>query len=117
MLLVDSTLPCGDIALEETLDGKNPLRHLMHDNGLEGVISSEGLARSSTSVSELLTILPQQSHSVSDGLLKFSFSHEWEGIPRPVSVSLFVDASPGCGGLAWPAGQVLLRHFALVASH
>jgi hypothetical protein len=117
MLVVDSTLPCGDIALEETLDDKNPLRHLMHDSGLEGVISSEGLARSSTSLSELLTILPQQSHSVSNGLLKLSFSHEWEDIPRPVSVSLFVDASPGCGGLAWPAGQVLLRHFASMASH
>ncbi|KIM45901.1 hypothetical protein M413DRAFT_64281 [Hebeloma cylindrosporum] len=82
----------------------------MHDSGLEGVISSEGLARSSASVSELLTILPQQSHATSDGLLKLSFSHELECIPRPVSVSLFVDASPGCGGLAWPAGQILANY-------
>jgi hypothetical protein len=112
MLVVDSTLSCGDLALEEWLDGLDPLRHLMHDGELEGIISSEGLTRASATMSELLTMLPQQSHSVQDGLLELSFSHEWEGVPMPISISLFVDASPGCGGLVWPAGQVLLHHFA-----
>ncbi|KAF8974677.1 putative methyltransferase-domain-containing protein [Flammula alnicola] len=109
MLELDSTLECGDIALEERLDNKNPLRHLMDDGELEGVISSEGLARASASMSELLTVLPQQSHSVEDGLLKLSFAHDWESIPKPLSISLVVDASPGCGGLAWPAGSQLPR--------
>ncbi|KJA24587.1 hypothetical protein HYPSUDRAFT_136012 [Hypholoma sublateritium FD-334 SS-4] len=82
----------------------------MNDGELEGVISSEGLARASSSTSELLNVLPQQSHSVEDGLLKFHFGHTWTSIARPLSVSLNVDASPGCGGLAWPAGQILASY-------
>lgn len=105
---LDTTLECGDIALQEQLHDTDPLRHLRDDNDLEGVISSEGLARASSSISELLTVLPQQSHSVGDGLLNFTFAHNWDSIPKPLSISLVVDASPGCGGLAWPAGQVPL---------
>jgi len=106
MLQLDLNIPCGDIALEEQLDLHDPLRHLKDDSELEGVIASDGLARASQSMSELLTVLPQQSHSVEDGLLKLFFTHEWDSVPRPLSISLIVDASPGCGGLAWPAGQV-----------
>ncbi|KDR83445.1 hypothetical protein GALMADRAFT_235593 [Galerina marginata CBS 339.88] len=101
---------CGDIALQEQLDGHNPLRHLMHDIELEGVIASDGLARVSASMSELLTVLPQQSHSVQDDLLILSFVHGWDSVPRPLSISLVVDAAPGCGGLAWPAGQILASY-------
>lgn len=91
--------------LESDLD--DSLRHLMQrDEDLDGVISAEGLARASASTSELLTVLPQQHHSVENGLLKLSFSHKWRNVPDPLSISLLVDASPGCGGLAWPAGQV-----------
>ncbi|KAF9057446.1 putative methyltransferase-domain-containing protein [Panaeolus papilionaceus] len=86
MIELDTNLPCGDIALDEKLDFEDPLRHLKDDNELEGVIASEGLARSSKSVSELLTI---------------------ESLPKPLPISLHVDAAPGCGGLAWPAGQIL----------
>ncbi|KAF4619972.1 hypothetical protein D9613_005401 [Agrocybe pediades] len=110
MLELDLNIPCGDVALEEKLDLDDPLRHLKDDSELEGIIASEGLARASQSMSELLTVLPQQSHSVEDGLLKFSFTHEWESVPRPLSISLVVDASPGCGGLAWPAGQILASY-------
>ena len=102
----DTTLECNDISLEEQLDAKDPLRHLMNDDELEGIISTEGLARASSSTSELLNALPQQSHSVEDGLLKLHFEHGWTSIAKPLSVSLIVDAAPGCGGLAWPAGQV-----------
>ncbi|KAF8204866.1 putative methyltransferase-domain-containing protein [Pholiota molesta] len=109
-LELDTTLECGDIALQEQLDGRDPLRHLRDDGDLEGVISSEGLARASSSTSELLTVLPQQSHSVEDGLLKLTFAHNWESITKPLSISLVVDASPGCGGLAWPAGQILASY-------
>jgi len=110
MLELDKTLPCGDIALEEQLDGHNPLRHLMDDTELEGVIASDGLARASASISELLAVLPQQSHSVQDGLLMLSFEHGWGSVPKPLSISLVVDAAPGCGGLAWPAGQILASY-------
>ncbi|KAF9482033.1 hypothetical protein BDN70DRAFT_991519 [Pholiota conissans] len=109
-LELDTTLKCENIALEEQLDSTDPLRHLRDDGDLEGVISSEGLARASSSISELLTVLPQQSQSVEDGLLKLTFAHSWDSIPRPLSISLVVDASPGCGGLAWPAGQILASY-------
>ncbi|PPR02451.1 hypothetical protein CVT24_002000 [Panaeolus cyanescens] len=107
MIELDLNIPCGDIALEEKLDIEDPLRHLKDDSELEGVISSDGLARSSKSVSELLTVLPLQTHSVQDGLLKLAFSHQLDSLPKPLSISLHVDAAPGCGGLAWPAGQIL----------
>ncbi|KAI9510989.1 putative methyltransferase-domain-containing protein [Russula earlei] len=35
-----------------------------------------------------------------------------EGLPRSISLSLFVDAGPGCGGIAWPAGEVLASYIA-----
>ena len=92
-----------DIALDEHLDNKDPLRHLMNDNELEGIISNEGLTRASSSRSELLDVLLQQSHSIQDGILKLSFANDPH---NPLFISLAVDASPGCGGLAWPAGQV-----------
>ena len=92
-----------DIALDEYLDYKDPLRHFMNDHELEGIISAEGLSRASSSRSELLDVLPQQSHSIRDGNLKFSFLNDSH---NPLYVSLVVDASHGCGGLAWPAGQV-----------
>ncbi|KAF8803792.1 hypothetical protein BYT27DRAFT_7195132 [Phlegmacium glaucopus] len=96
-----------DIALDEHLDYKDPLRHLMNDHELEGIISAEGLLRASSSRSELLDILPQESHSIRDGILKLSFMNDPH---NPMYISLSVDASPGCGGLAWPAGQILASY-------
>jgi len=112
MLQLDLEAPCNDFELEERLDLKDPFRHLMkqQDDDLQ---DADGLARASASTLELLTVLPQQCHSVEDdGLLKLSFSHDWKNVRSPLSISLHVDATPGCGGLAWPAGQV---HFFCVA--
>ena len=98
---------CPDSSRMPQPDLDDPLGHLrQRDEELDGVISAEGLARVSASTSELLTVLPQQHHSVENGLLKLSFSHRWSNVPDPLSILLQVDASPGCGGLAWPAGQV-----------
>ncbi|TEB35388.1 hypothetical protein FA13DRAFT_1788037 [Coprinellus micaceus] len=44
------------------------------------------------------------------GILKLSFSHDLAGVPRPLEITLAVDASPGCGGIAWPAGQILATY-------
>ena len=96
-----------EITLEEQLDYKDPLRHLMNDHELEGIISAEGLSRGSSSRSELLDVLPQQSHSIRNGILELSFLND---LSNHLSISLAVDASPGCGGLAWPAGQVRYLH-------
>ena len=116
MLQLDLEAPCNDFELEERLDLKDPFRHLMkqQDDDLQ---DADGLARASASTLELLTVLPQQCHSVEDnGLLKLSFSHYWKNVPNPLSISLHVDATPGCGGLAWPAGQVDFFCVAFVSS-
>jgi len=109
MALLDIEAPCSsDIALEERLDFQDPLRHLrVRDNDLQGIISTHGLAHPA---SELLNVLPQQCHSVKNGVLRLSFLHQWENLPNPLSIALHVDASPGCGGLAWPAGQILANY-------
>jgi len=113
MASLDLEAPCSsDIALEERLDFQDPLRHLMHqqDHDLQDVISADGLARPSVSVSELLNVLPHQHHSIEDGVLRLSCLHQWHKVPNPLSIILHLDASPGCGGLAWPAGQILASY-------
>lgn len=89
----------AELIRDEELDTQDPLRHLMD---LEG-----GLVEAPISSHQALTFLPQQTHSMQDGgILKLSFSHDLAGVPRPLEITLAVDASPGCGGIAWPAGQV-----------
>lgn len=83
----------ADLALEEALDEQDPLRHLRNDDERD--------------------ILPVQPPSVHNQTLELTF-------PTPgsvsaddahkVSIRLLVDASPGCGGIAWPAGEVGLPH-------
>ena len=119
MAIFDLEAPCSsDIVLEERLDFQDPLRHLMQqqDDELQDVISADGLARASASASELLDVLPQQQHSVEDGVLKLYFLHQWDSLPNPLSIVLHLDASPGCGGLAWPAGQVQFLSYSAAPS-
>lgn len=59
-------------------DHEDPLIHLMHNVDT--------------------TLLPEQQISVQNQVLRLSF--------QGCDVNLLVDASPGCGGIAWPAGQV-----------
>ena len=79
------------LAQEELLDAQDPLRHLMH--------ADEQPSK------DYLSVLPQQSHSVKDEILSLTFQSNVRD-QGPISISLFTDASPGCGGIAWPAGQV-----------
>jgi len=79
-----------------------------------GINEDEEPASSSKSKSELLAVLPHQHFSESGGVLDliFSLSHGalngfiGEVREPQVSVKLAVDSAPGCGGIAWPAGQV-----------
>ncbi|KAJ7499226.1 putative methyltransferase-domain-containing protein [Mycena latifolia] len=49
------------------------------------------------------SIVPNQPPSVRHGeMLKLSFD--------TINVDLVLDAAPGCGGVAWPAGEVLARY-------
>lgn len=71
------------LAVEEQLDVLDPLRHLRNDD-----------------------IVPAQPPSVLNQTLELCFP---SSANDPVTVQLVVDASPGCGGIAWPAGEVGLR--------
>ena len=88
-----------DLALEEKLDELDPLRHLRDDPDLD----SEGYTNSDS-------IVPAQPPSILDQTIELTFPHltngEASGGYADVSIRLVVDASPGCGGIAWPAGEV-----------
>lgn len=72
-------------AEEEALDIRDPLRHLRDD----------------------YAVVPVQPPSVLNQNIQLSFPRSRE----PLVVQLFVDASPGCGGVAWPAGEVRVISF------
>ncbi|KAI0959386.1 hypothetical protein AcW1_004223 [Taiwanofungus camphoratus] len=90
-----------DLVLEEKLDELDPLRHLRNDDDLQ----SNG-------------IVPVQPPSVHGQIIHLSFPtfSIADDVPDPVAIKLAVDASPGCGGIAWPAGEVLSRYIALRGS-
>ena len=83
-----------DLALEEHLDQLDPLRHLRDDG------SDDEPSR---------IIVPVQPPSVRNQTIQLTFPASDDAVapaPPPVSIKLAVDASPGCGGIAWPAGEV-----------
>ncbi|OCH95857.1 hypothetical protein OBBRIDRAFT_822511 [Obba rivulosa] len=80
-----------DLAVEEKLDELDPLRHLREDDEV---------------------VVPAQPPSVRDQLIELSYPTYTGDVPSPVVIKLAVDASPGCGGVAWPAGEVLSRYIA-----
>ena len=84
-----------DIALEEKLDELDPLRHLREDDSDQD--SSAHL-------------VPAQPPSIRDQTIELTFHASADTtVPAPVTIKLAVDASPGCGGIAWPAGEVRAR--------
>ncbi|CAE7230017.1 unnamed protein product [Rhizoctonia solani] len=70
----------NEIALDEHLDALDPLRHLRGDS-----------------------LIPPQPPTVVHQTIELSFPP----LDRPVK--LVVDAGPGCGGIAWPAGEVQIK--------
>ena len=89
-----------DLALEEHLDELDPLRHLREDAGSD----EDG--------SEI--IVPVQPPSIRNQTIELAFPAVVDVGVRassPVTIKLAVDASPGCGGIAWPAGEVRARAF------
>ena len=59
-------------------------------------------------------LLPAQPPSLRDQIIQITIklppldvnSLNADDSQRTISLSLAVDASPGCGGIAWPAGEV-----------
>ncbi|KAI0356719.1 hypothetical protein OH77DRAFT_227793 [Trametes cingulata] len=88
-----------DLALEEQLDELDPLRHLREDPG-----SSDGEGAG--------TIVPAQPPSIHNQTIELAFPVALQDGQGSVAIRLAVDASPGCGGIAWPAGEVLAGYIA-----
>ncbi|KAG2148071.1 putative methyltransferase-domain-containing protein [Suillus clintonianus] len=88
----------NEIALDEALDMLDPLRHLRTD--------ASDFARDHEDIQA--AVVPSQPRSILGETIQLSFP---VGSPL-VSISLKVDASHGCGGIAWPAGEVLSNYIA-----
>ncbi|CAE6457837.1 unnamed protein product [Rhizoctonia solani] len=82
---MDQHIYMNEVTLDEKLDTLDPLRHLRDDS-----------------------LVPAQIPTVVCQTIELSFPP----LDRPVK--LVVDAGPGqrCGGIAWPAGEVLSRYLA-----
>lgn len=87
----DPSVLSNEIALDEALDALDPLRHLRGDESLGDDGDSQ-------------CIVPVQPRSTYSELVELSFPDR--GCSTSIHVMLKVDASPGCGGVAWPAGEV-----------
>lgn len=74
-----------DPELEENLDIIDPLRHLRNDDK---------------------DIVPAQPPSIHNQIVRLQFPPFGDHLIDPITVTLAVDAAPGCGGIAWPAGEV-----------
>ncbi|ESK93785.1 hypothetical protein Moror_1065 [Moniliophthora roreri MCA 2997] len=89
-------------------DDEDPLKQLRIVNG------DENTGTSNLTRSELVSgVLPGQHYSLQDKTLILAFSNQECNQPgdtelaNHLSITLAVDASPGCGGVVWPAAQIL----------
>ncbi|KAF9246900.1 putative methyltransferase-domain-containing protein [Melanogaster broomeanus] len=96
----DPSIFSNEIALDEALDALDPLRHLRNDENVDHHDESQN-------------VVPIQPRSVHNEMIRLSFpDHSADGCPAVIQITLKVDASPGCGGIAWPAGEVLANYLA-----
>lgn len=87
----ESVTSLNEIALDEALDISDPLRHFRTD--------ASDFARDDE---DSTVVVPSQPRSILGETIRLTFP-----VDSPlVSISLKVDASHGCGGIAWPAGEV-----------
>ncbi|EED84419.1 predicted protein [Postia placenta Mad-698-R] len=85
----------ADLLREENLDDLDPLRHLRGSADADDADDTD--------------LVPAQPPSILDQTIELTFPSDPS---ETVSITLAVDASPGCGGIAWPAGEVLSRYIA-----
>lgn len=81
----------NQIDTDEALDLSEPLRHFSSS-------SSDDLG-----VFDQTAIVAEQPRSVHAHIQELSFVNSGR---TDLSIKLQIDASPGCGGMAWPAGMV-----------
>lgn len=85
------------LAEEEHLDALDPLRHFRDD---DPQLSEPHGTSSDADVNQPSDFIPPQPVSAR-GTLTLQFGD--------INLALAVDAAPGCGGLAWPVGEVRTR--------
>ncbi|KAH7888061.1 putative methyltransferase-domain-containing protein [Phlebopus sp. FC_14] len=96
---LDPSILSNEIALDEALDALDPLRHLRAEDDFDRHADQR--------------IVPIQPRSILDETIRLSFSgHNANGSSAGISIALKLDASPGCGGITWPAGEVLASYIA-----
>ena len=96
VILCTQVMSFHEVAHNEELDLLDPLRHLMHQAD-DGSDSDSSLHPQ---------ILPDQPHSIHNETRNLTFFNQRQA---STTISLAVDASPGCGGITWPAGEVRLH--------
>ncbi|KAJ3936938.1 MAG: putative methyltransferase-domain-containing protein [Lentinula lateritia] len=73
-------------------------------------VGEENVGTRDLANTELLSVLPGQHYSMTEKTLRLEFSGNDEKAKAMISISIRVDASPGCGGIVWPAGQILSNY-------
>ena len=116
----DSELEDSDIAHQEELDIIDPLRHLRRDHSAIQSKSHDAFEGGETGTIQLQAgtqsvLIPSQPPSVHNQIITLSYpvsdtdtdsDTDAQNLHPPLFVRLEVDAGPGCGGVAWPAGEV-----------
>jgi hypothetical protein len=89
LMVALNTSPEPSLTEDERLDAIDPLRHLCSADDSE--------------------LLPPQSPSLGGQIIQINIEAPQrcsKESHRTITLSLAVDARPGCGGIAWPAGEV-----------
>ncbi|KAF9076505.1 putative methyltransferase-domain-containing protein [Rhodocollybia butyracea] len=73
-------------------------------------IAEEKSGTRDLATTELVGILPGQHYLINEKILRFDFDTQNNQNTGTISISLRLDASPGCGGIVWPAGQILSNY-------
>jgi len=96
-LSLNPSILADEIALDEVLDMIDPLRHLRNQDDLDD--------------REARHVVPIQPRSIQNERIQLTFPNRApkDYCSPSIQITLKVDASPGCGGIAWPAGEVRVR--------
>ncbi|OBZ71909.1 hypothetical protein A0H81_08266 [Grifola frondosa] len=108
-LEVDKTGPCGPVELGyryhlrevvycDVARHDRQKRHLRRDDNPDNIV-------------------PAQPPSIHDQTIKLSFPSHGNGLPSPITITLAIDAAPGCGGIAWSAGEDVVEVLLLGEMH
>ncbi|KAJ4472180.1 putative methyltransferase-domain-containing protein [Lentinula aciculospora] len=97
-------------------DERNPIddeRYAIEEPFRYFRVGEENAGTQDLANTELLSVLPGHHYSINEKILRLEF-HNFQDNNRlgqePISINLRVDASPGCGGIVWPAGQILSNY-------